>query len=63
MATIYIALEIGIGCGAFFTGFLYANQIENFPLSYNIGGFCALLALFYISAFMANSRVRQVANG
>jgi predicted MFS family arabinose efflux permease len=31
MATMYIALEIGIGLGAFLAGWLFADQVQRIP--------------------------------
>ncbi|OEJ99651.1 MFS transporter [Roseivirga misakiensis] len=42
IATMYIALEIGIGLGAFISGYIYANRIENLQLAFIT---CASLAL------------------
>lgn len=42
IATMYIALEIGIGLGAFISGYIYANEIENLRFAFFI---CAGLAL------------------
>ena len=42
IATMYIALEIGIGLGAFISGYIYANDIENLRFAFFT---CAGLAL------------------
>jgi len=53
MATVFIALELGIMMGAFFSGLIYDNKAENFTKTFWTGGFVSLLAfgllLFFIS--------------
>ena len=41
LATMYIALEIGIGLGAFVAGYIYSNEIANLPAAFIT---CAVLA-------------------
>lgn len=41
LATMYIALEIGIGLGAFIAGYIYSNNIENLKTAFIT---CALLS-------------------
>lgn len=48
MATMYIALEIGVGLGAFVSGFIYANKIERLPIAFGICAFIALMAFGYL---------------
>lgn len=36
LATMYIALEAGIGLGALASGWIFANNVENFPLIFSI---------------------------
>lgn len=48
LATMYIALEAGIGIGALVSGYVFANKSENFPLVFSIGGITSLLAFFYL---------------
>ena len=48
MATLYIALEIGIGSGAFFSSLIYNNQIENIPLVFWACAGSSLFALTYL---------------
>ena len=43
LATMYIALEIGIGSGAFISGLIYGNDIANIKMAFFA---CALLSLF-----------------
>lgn len=48
LATMYIALEAGIGIGAIVSGTLFDNQPENFKLVFLIGAFTALLAFIVL---------------
>lgn len=49
MATMYIALEAGIGLGALFAGKLYQGKIENIAMSYYLAAFLALAGFIYLS--------------
>ncbi len=51
MATVYIALEIGIGMGAILSAWFYANNHENFPMAYFISAGFTLLAWVYLQFF------------
>lgn len=46
-ATIYIALEVGIGIGAFVSAKIYNNNIENFRYSFAFAAIIATFALIY----------------
>ena len=48
MATVYIALEIGIGMGAILSAWFYANDPANFPMAYFISGAITFLAFVYL---------------
>ena len=48
MATVYIALEIGIGFGAILSAWLYGNNHENFALAYNVAAVFPLIAGAYL---------------
>ncbi|RAU82208.1 MFS transporter [Pontibacter arcticus] len=48
MATMYIAMEAGIGLGALSSGWLYNNKPENFILVFWVGAACALVSLLYL---------------
>lgn len=58
MATMYIALEAGIGLGALASGWLH-NQVMGKPgvdTSFAVAGFLALIAVAYLSWFWRKSR-------
>ncbi len=48
LATMFIALEIGIGSGALLSGWLYGNEAEMFAPTFWIGGGLAALAFLYL---------------
>ncbi|GJM28766.1 MAG: putative MFS-type transporter YwoG [Cyclobacteriaceae bacterium] len=48
MATMFIALEIGIGTGALISGWLYANDSSMFAPAFWLGGGLAFAAFLYV---------------
>ena len=48
MATMYIAMEIGIGIGALLSAYLFDNEVARIPLAFNSGAFFAGIAFLYI---------------
>ena len=48
LATMYIALEVGIGAGALLAGGLYGNNPRMIPAVFYLAGFTAFLALLYL---------------
>ncbi len=48
MATAFISLEIGIGLGAIFSAWIYANNPANFPITFLIAAVTPALALIYM---------------
>lgn len=48
MATVFIALELGIMLGALLSGWIYANKSENFMATFWTGGFVALIAFLFL---------------
>ncbi|MCY7349910.1 MAG: MFS transporter [Cytophagaceae bacterium] len=49
IATMYIALEMGIGIGAYTGGWLYAGNIANIAISFYIAALLAAVALVYMT--------------
>ncbi|TAH08955.1 MAG: MFS transporter [Sphingobacteriia bacterium] len=48
IASMYIALEIGIGTGAIFSAWIYNNNADHFTYAFLLPGFFALLAFFLL---------------
>ncbi|RLD22856.1 MAG: MFS transporter [Bacteroidetes bacterium] len=48
MATMYIAMEIGIGIGALVSAYIFNNQVANIPMAFNSAAILAGLAFIYI---------------
>lgn len=48
MATMYIALEAGIGLGALFAGWYYQDMIAKIPLMFYVCGGISILAIIYM---------------
>jgi MFS family permease len=48
LATMLLALEIGIGAGAFISGAIYSGSLDNIPLIFNIAGAMGLIALLVV---------------
>jgi MFS family permease len=48
MATIYMALELGIGLGALLSGWIYANEIKNIQICFLISAGLVILAFIFM---------------
>lgn len=57
IATMYIALEIGIGVGAFSSGLIYQNDIGNMPWVFGVAAFLSFLAFIYLQ-FILSRRIQ-----
>jgi len=51
LSTMFIALEIGIGTGAFISGWIYGNDVNNLPTAFFSGAVLSLMAFAYIQFF------------
>ncbi|WP_340153806.1 MFS transporter [uncultured Marivirga sp.] len=58
LATLYIFLEIGIGMGAFISGWVYENSTANFARTFYMGAGFALLAFVYLNIATAIRKMR-----
>lgn len=56
MATMFIALEAGIGIGGVFAGYSYNNNPDNFVISFSISGILAFLAAFYLVWYLIQKK-------
>lgn len=48
LATMYIALELGIGAGAIISGWVYSSEVENFSSVFFIAAGLAILSLVFL---------------
>jgi len=49
LASMYIAMEAGIGLGAYLSAFIYHNKSANFPITFYVFAGITLLATLYLS--------------
>ncbi|MCP4520204.1 MAG: MFS transporter [Cytophagales bacterium] len=54
ISTFYLALEIGIGLGAFVSGWIFQNNTENIPLCFGLASLLSFLA--FILLFILNKK-------
>ena len=54
MATMYIALEVGIGLGAFFAGMIYKGLQERIRIPFGISGVLAIISFFLLLNYHKN---------
>ncbi|RVU26854.1 MFS transporter [Sandaracinomonas limnophila] len=54
MATMYIALEAGIGIGAYISGYIYQGDLLKTPLPFLLSGLLALLSLIVLKLNASN---------
>ena len=47
IATMYIALELGIGLGAFIAGYIYNNEVENIPYVFTLAQYWPLSPCYF----------------
>lgn len=58
MATMYIALEIGIGLGAYISGYIFSQNNQNFYIPFIIAGMLAILSMVVIKLKTENWQVK-----
>jgi MFS family permease len=56
MATMYIALEAGIGIGAYFSGWIYQGDISKMAWAFYLSAFLAVAAVFYMWYYSSKRR-------
>ena len=59
-ATIYIALEVGIGLGAFVSAKIYSNDNNNLGMTFASGAITAIMALIYLYIVKYNSTKKNI---
>lgn len=60
LATMFIALEVGIGIGGVVAGYSYNNDPDNFIISFSISGICAFLAALYLTAYLLRRHKKKI---
>lgn len=60
MATVFIALEVGIMMGAIVSGWVYSNRSENFPMTFFTGAILASVALIYLLIRINKKRLTAI---
>jgi len=61
LSTMLLALEIGIGAGAFTSGYLYAGDLGKIPFIFKVSAISAGLSLIYL-IFFASKHGRKIEN-
>lgn len=61
VATMYIALEAGIGIGALLPTFIYQNKLENLPASFMFTAAMVVIALIYLIFYNRKQAVSAIA--
>jgi MFS family permease len=56
IATMYIALEAGIGCGALFSGWYYQDKLTNIPTAFNVCSIIAFMGVVYLFYLKRNTQ-------
>jgi MFS family permease len=57
LASLYIFMELGIGIGAFASGFIYANKSDNFFVTFAICSALALMSFFYLLTVRSRTNI------
>lgn len=60
LATMYIALEAGIGLGALISGWIYGNKTENLSTAFGVGAVLAAGAWLYLHRLQSNHQIQAV---
>jgi MFS family permease len=58
MATMYIALEAGIGIGAYFSGYIFQGDDSNIPIPFFISALLAILSMIILKIKTATWQVK-----
>ena len=59
MATMFIALEVGIGSGAVVSGWIYSDQLERIPWLFLGAALTSLSGLLYLLGYERSARVGE----
>lgn len=62
VASVYIALELGIGSGALFSGWVYQNRLENLKYAFLLTAVLAAVALLLLIVWRKKEKKRHTVN-
>jgi MFS family permease len=60
VASVYIALEVGIGLGAILSGWIYQNKLSNLPYAFLLTGVLALIAMMLLLSWNKKEKRRKM---
>jgi MFS family permease len=60
VASVYIALEVGIGLGAIISGWIYQNKLSNLPYAFLLTGALALIAMLLLMSWNKKEKRRKM---
>lgn len=60
VASVYIALEVGIGLGAIISGWIYQNKLANLPYAFLLTGGLALIAMLLLLSWNKHEKRRRM---
>lgn len=60
VASVYIALELGIGSGAFISGWIYQNRLGNLLYAFLLPGLLAFIAMFLLIAWRRKENKQRI---
>ncbi|MCK9402958.1 MAG: MFS transporter [Chitinophagaceae bacterium] len=58
VASVYIALELGIGSGAIISGWIYQNRLDNLVYAFLLPGLLAMMAMFFLLNWQKKEKKR-----
>jgi len=62
VASVYIALELGIGSGALFSGWIYQNRLENLKYAFLFTAILAFIAMLLLIIWRKKEKKRHTVN-
>jgi len=60
VASVYIALELGIGSGAIISGWIYQNRLENLVYAFMIPAVMALISMLLLLSWRQKEKRRKM---
>lgn len=62
VASVYIALEVGIGSGAIVSGWIYQNRLSNLPYAFMVPGVLALVSFALLLGWRQKEKRHRMSN-